>query len=171
MFEKMLSLVKGEVTKVVGGIGGIPQAKQGAVVDTAANSLMNNLKQYANPATLGSLLGMGGAKGGAGMASGLSTGMVNDLTSKAGLAPGVAQNVAGGVVPAVMSLFKKQVGDPAQPGFNLQSMVGALTGKGGSAGAEGSGGGLFGSAGGALGSGGGLGGVLSGLGNLFGQKG
>jgi hypothetical protein len=178
MFEKMLDMVKNEVTNVVGGLGGIPKSSQGMVVDTAANSLMSNLKQYANPSTLGSLLGIGGAKGGASLTSGLSAGLVGDLTSKAGLAPGVAQGVAGKIIPAVMSLFKKQVNDPAQPGFNLQSMIGAIAGGGAiggmggrssgtPAGSAGSGGGIFGSGGGL---GGGLGGILGGLGNLFGKK-
>ena len=94
MFEKMLGLIKNEVANIVGGMGAIPQAKQGAVVETATSSLMNGLKQYANPATLSSLLGIGGTKSGADMATGLTSGMVNDLTSKAGLTLGVAQNVA-----------------------------------------------------------------------------
>jgi len=159
MFEKMLGMVKDEVANAVGGMSTIPQAKQGAVVETTANSLMNGLKQYANPASLGALLEIGGvAKGAAGgsskMMSGLSSGVVGDLTSKLGLTPAVAQSIAASVIPAVMSLFKKHVDDPAQPEFNLQSIVGSLTGASDASG----------------GSGGGLGSVLSGLGSLFGKK-
>ena len=137
MFEKMLGLVRDEVATVVGDMGSIPQEKQGAVVDTATSSLMNGLKQYANPGALGSLLGIGGAakgvaegaaEGGANIPGGLSSGVVGDLTSKAGLTPSAAKSVAGNVVPAVMSLFRKHVNDPAQPGFNLGSMIGALKG-------------------------------------------
>jgi hypothetical protein len=149
MFEQMLGLVKDEVAKKVGGISGIPAGKQSAVVETTASSLMSGLGKFASPAALSSLLGGGG---GASAAGGLSSGVVSALTSKVGLNPSVAQNVAGTVIPAVMSIFKKHVDDPAKPGFNLQSMIGGLTG------------------GGSSGSGGGLGGILGKVGGLFGKK-
>jgi len=155
MFEQMLSLVKNEVTKKIGGIDGIPAGKQSQVVDTTASSLMSGLKQYASPEKLSSLLGIGGSGSGSGMANSLSSGVVSSLTSKVGLSPAVASTVATAVVPAVMSLFKKHVGDSSKPGFNLQSMAGALMGGSGS-----SSGGL----------GGGLGSALGALGGIFGKK-
>ncbi len=121
----MLGLVKDQVAKSIGGIEGIPAEKQNAVVETTASSLMSGLGKFANPAALGSLLGGGG--GGA-STSGLSSGVVSALTSKVGLSPTVAQKIATTVIPMVMSLLKKHVDDPAKPGFNLQSITGALGG-------------------------------------------
>jgi hypothetical protein len=57
-----------------------------------------------------------------------------------------------------MSLFKKHVNDPSQPGFNLGSITGALKG-GGATGASD-----------APGTGGGLAGIIGGLAGLFGKK-
>ncbi len=144
MFEQMLSLVKDEVAKKVGGIEGIPAGKQSAVVETTASSLMDGLKKFATPDKLASLVGGGG---GGSMTSGLSSGVVSSLTSKLGLSPAIAQTIASKVIPAVMSLLKKNVDDPAKPGFNLQSMMGAL---GGSAGGSSGGGGILGKAVGAV---------------------
>jgi hypothetical protein len=149
MFEQMLGLVKDEVAKKVSGIAGISAAKQSAVVDTTASSLMSGLKKFATPDKLTSLLAGGGGNS---MASSLSTGVVSSLTSKLGLSPVVSQTIAATVIPAVMSLFKKQMDDPSKPGFNLQSMMGALT------------------SGASSGSGGGLGGMLGRLSTIFAGK-
>jgi hypothetical protein len=150
MFDQMLDLVKGQVAKSVGGISGIPAGKESAVVETTANSLLSGLKKNATLDGLGSLLGGGGASGG--MASSLSKGVVQALTSKLKLNPALAGTIASTVIPAVMSLLKKRVDDKSEPGFNLESILGGLTG------------------GGTAKSGGGLGGLLGGLGGLFGKK-
>ena len=142
MFEQMLGLVKDEVAKKVGGIEGIPAGKKSAVVETTASSLMDGLKKFATPDALASLLGGGGGS----MTSGLASGVVSSLTSKLGLSPAIAQTIAGKVIPAVMSLLKKNVDDPAKPGFDLSSMLGALGG-----GSKASGGGILGALGGLFG--------------------
>jgi len=151
----MFGLVRDEVSRVVGGMGSIPQEKQGAVVDTAAGSLMNGLKKFATPAALGALLGGGsaaGGVGGSGAVGSLSSGMISDLVAKAGLSSSAAKGVAAGVVPAVVSLLGKHAG--STPGFDISSMIGAL----GGGGAKASGG---------LGN---LGGIAGALGGLFGKK-
>jgi hypothetical protein len=150
MLDQILGLVKGEVAKKVGGIAGIPAAKQSAVVDTTASSLVSGLQKFATPDKLTSLLA-GGA--GSSMASSLSTGVVSSLTSKLGLSSTMSQTIAATVIPAVMSLLKKNVDDPAKPGFNLQSVMSALGGASQSSD-----------------SGGILGNMLGGLGNLFARK-
>ncbi len=143
MLDKMLDLVKGEVAKKVGGIDGVPAGKKSAVVETTASSLMDGLKKFATPDKLASLIGGGG---GGSATSGLTKGVVSALTSKLGLSPAVAKTIATKVVPAVMSLLKKNVDDPSNPGFDLSSMLGALGG-----GSKGSGGGIMGALGGLFG--------------------
>lgn len=161
MFEQMLNLVKGQVAKTVGGMDGIPADKQAAVVSTTTSSLMDGLKNFATPDKLSSLLGGAGRAGGEQAAGGLASNIVSDLTSKVGLKPAMAQGIAGSVVPAVMSLFSKNVNDPSKPGFNLQSMIGALAGGAG---------GILGGGASAGSTGGVLGGLMGKLGGLFGGK-
>lgn len=148
MLDNMMDLVKGQVAKMVGGMDEIPADKRSAAVEATAGSLMDGLKKHATPDMLGSLLGMGksNASAGATATSGLESGVISALTSKVGLNPTVAQKIASTVIPAVMTLFSKKVADKNEPGFNLQSMLGGLTGDGKS-----SGGGLMGMLGGMFG--------------------
>ncbi len=149
MFEKIMSLVKDQVESSIGSIPGIPEEKKAQTVETTASALVDGLKQHAtggNLSGLTSLLGIGkSAPSSGGLAGGLESGVISALTSKVGISPAIAQSVVAAVIPAVMSLFKKKIDDPAEPGFNLQSLVGGLTGGGG-------------------------GGIMSVLGGLFGKK-
>ncbi len=150
MLDQIMDLVKGQVAKSVGGIAGIPAGKESAVVETTAGSLIDGLKKNVSLDGLGALLGGGG--GSNSMVSGLSSGVVKALTSKLNLSPAVADMIASKAIPAVMSVLKKKVDDKNEPGFNLESILGGLTGGGGKA------------------KSGGLGGLLGGLGGLLGKK-
>ncbi len=138
-----MDLVKGQVTKSVAGISGIPDDKKAATVDTTVHSLLDGLKKTATSGGISSLTSMFGA-GGKSSGSGLESGVVSALTSKVGLSPAIAQKIATSVVPLVMSLMKKRVADDNEPGFNLDSIVGGLTGKGSSGGIMNMIGGIFG---------------------------
>lgn len=135
MLEKIMSLVRGQVADSVDGISGIPEDKKEATVNTTAQSLVDGLKKYATPdkiSQLSSMLGGGSPSASSGEVAGtLQTSVVSALGKKVGLDPAVAQKIASTVIPAVMSLLKKKVGDDKDPGFNLQTLVGSLTGKGG----------------------------------------
>lgn len=138
MFDKIMNMVKDQVTSSIGSIPGIPADKKSQVVETTTTSLMDGLKQHAAGGGLGSLLGIGGGSA----SSGLESGVISALTQKAGLSPAIAQSVVAAAIPAVMSLLKKHAGDPSS-GLNLQSMVSGLTG--------GKGGGIMGALGGIFG--------------------
>ncbi len=132
MLDQIMNLVKGQVSDAIGGMKGIPEEKKEAAVQTTAHSLLDGLKQNATPSGLSSLLGLGGGGGSAaGMSSGLEGGVVSALTSKVGLSPAIAQKIAATVIPLVMSLFKKKVDDPKEPGFNLESLLGVALELGG----------------------------------------
>lgn len=139
MLEKIMDLVKGQVTKTVDGMAEVPEDKKQETVETTAHSLVDNLKQYATPENIAALTSMLGISKSAtapaasatpagDMAANLESGVVSALTSKVGLNGSVAQKIATTVIPAVMSLFKKKVDDDNEPEFNLGSLVGSLTG-------------------------------------------
>ncbi len=152
MFEKIMGMVKEQVMHSIDNVPGIPEEKKEQTIETTASSLVDGLKNHAAGGGLSgitSLLGIG--KSASTSASGASTGglesgVVSALTSKVGISPAVAKSVVAAVIPAVMSLFKKKIDDPDEPGFNLESLIGGLTG-------------------------GKSGGILSALGGLFGKKG
>lgn len=116
MLEKIMGLVKDQVTNSVAGISGIPEDKKAETIETTAHSLMDGLKKYATPGAVSSLLGMGGSSplgGGAGKS--MESGIVSALTSKVGLNPSVAQKIATTVIPMVTSLLKNKVNDDKEP--------------------------------------------------------
>lgn len=133
MLDKIMGLIKGQVENTVEGVSGIPEDKKEATVETTASSLLDGLKKYATPdkiSQLASMLGGGSSSASSGEVAGtLQTSVVSALSKKVGLNPSVAQKIASAVIPAVMSLLKKKVGDDKDPGFNLQTLVGGLTGK------------------------------------------
>lgn len=123
-----MSMVKGEVSKVVSGVSGIPADKQAATVETATSSLLGSLKGQLNARNLPGMLSAFGKGGTASAAKTNAIGgsVVAALTQKVGLKPEQAQKVASTVVPAVMSLFAKKVADNKEPGFNADSLLGGL---------------------------------------------
>lgn len=133
MFEQIMSLVKGQVMDKVDGISGIPEDKKDATVETTTHSLLDGLKKYATAGNISQLVSMfGGGSSSAetnSLTSSLESNVVTALAQKVGLSPVVAQTIASKVIPAVMSLLKKKVGDDNEPGFNLETLVGSLAGK------------------------------------------
>lgn len=133
MLDMIMDLVKGQVMDTVGGVAGIPENKKAETVETTTNSLMEGLAKYATPeniAAFTSMLGAGSKAGGqsANMASGLESGVVSSLTSKVGLSPQISKTIAAMAIPAVMALLGKKVNSKSEPGFNIGSLMGALTG-------------------------------------------
>ncbi len=150
-----MSLVKGEVSKAVANVPGIPAEKKAATVETATSSLLGSLKGQLNAKNLPGLLSaFGGGTGSASKTGAIGGSVVKALTDKVGLSPAVAQQIVSVAVPAVMALFSKKVADTGEPGFNVGSLLGALSGSGG----------------GKSSSAGGIGSLLGGLGSLFGKK-
>lgn len=131
MMDKIIEMVKDRVFKTVDGMDEIPEDKRSATVDTATDSLVDGLKQYASPknlSSLASLLGAGGHPGesqpaAGGVMSGLESKVAGALASKVGLNPSVAQKIAATAIPAVLSLFKKKAKDN-EPGFDISSLAG-----------------------------------------------
>lgn len=139
MLDKIIDLVKNQVTDTVNEIPGIPQEKKTETVKATANSLVDWLKSYVTPdniASFTSMLGFGKSGGSPSAAqnyaatNNLESNIVSALTSKVGLDSSVAKTIASSVIPAVMSLFKKKVDDDNEPGFNLESLIGSFSGKG-----------------------------------------
>ncbi len=148
-----MSLVKGEVSKVVSDVPGVPADKKAATVETATSSLLGSLKGQLNTKNLPDLLSAFSGGGGAASSKtgAIGSSVVTALTQKVGLSPAVAQQIVSKAVPLVMSLFAKKVADDNEPGFNIGSLLGGLASH----------------ADGGTASGGGIGKMLGGLGGLF----
>lgn len=119
----MIDEIKKLVGRYISQYNEIPEDKKDQVADTAANSLMEGLKQYADPGMLASLLG--GESGSAGSLKGVEDKIASALTSIAGLDNSLSSKIAASVVPAVMSLLSKKA--DGDSGFDIGSALKDLT--------------------------------------------
>lgn len=152
MLDNILNIVREKATDVISGSTAVPEEKKQQTVETTANALADGLKQNLNInnlSGLSSLLNGGSAPVNNPIVNNIKSTVVNELTQKVGLSQGIATTIATTVISAVMSSFSKKVNDPNEKGFNLESLVGALSGgnKTASAATADSGGGLLGSLG------------------------
>ncbi len=131
--DKIIELVKGQVSDTVTRDSDIPADKKEQAVDATTSSLIDGFKQYLTPdhlSSLASLLGTGGASAdgekAAQVSDGLQSNVISNLISKVGLSRGTSQKIASSVVPAVMALFTRKLKDGDDPDFNIGSLLGGM---------------------------------------------
>jgi len=138
MLDNVLELVKEQVLPAIVGNNQIPEEKKDAAVETTTSSILDGLKDQIVPDNLTEVMNLFGGNnpisnfGNTAMVQGVQSTVASALTSKVGLNSTLATTIAATVVPAVIGLFSKKVADKNEPGFNVQSLIEALTkGKGG----------------------------------------
>lgn len=141
MLDNLMSLVKGTVQSAITENKDIPQAKKKLAASTATEALTSSLK---NNLDLGSLTEIAGMFGSGSktpstsslmknpLISGIINNVVSSLISKVGLSKTVANSAASSIVPMVLSMISSKISDPKEKGFNLESVLGSLTGGSGS---------------------------------------
>lgn len=147
MLENIINLVKDQTLEVISNNNvQIPADKHGEVIDTTASAIMDGFMNNINAGDLSSLLGLfggGSSSGGSNpLMNGIQSTVVSALSEKVGLDRNVANSIATLVIPTVMGLLSQKNDDP-NDSFNLESMVGALTGGKGAGGLLGTLGKLF----------------------------
>ena len=146
MLEGIVNLVKDQVLPAITNNAEVPADKKEAAVETTTSTIVDGLKEYFTPDNLSaitSLFSGGGSAGSNSIVTSLQGSVVNALSEKVGLNKEVANSIASAVIPAIMNLFSNKANDPNDKGFDVESLIGAFSGK--------SGGGLFGMLGGLFG--------------------
>lgn len=135
MLDNILGLVKDQVLPVINGNADIPEDKKEAVVETTTSTIFDSLKDQLIPDNLTEVMNLfGGGNSGASsfgsnvMVQGIQSAVSSALTQKIGLNSGIANTIATTVVPLVMNLFSDKVNDSNEPGFNVQSLIEAISG-------------------------------------------
>jgi len=151
MLENILSLIKGPVMEAITSNQAVPENKKPQAIEATTSAFAEGLKQNATPDNLAKLAGLlngGSLSSSSSLVQNMEGVISGALTQKVGLSQGIAATIATAVVPMVMSALSGKIKDPNEKGFNLESVLGSLTG-------------------GKTGEGG-IGGVLGSLGHLFG---
>ena len=153
MLENLFNLIKEQAAEPVINNPVIPNEKNDAVIADATHSVADGLQGVLAGGGLQNILSMFGG-GNAGDASGLLNNPIvssiignftNKLVSNHGVDSNQASGIASNLIPSVISNLISKTNNPSDSSFNINSIIGSLTGGGGQAAAGTSGGFDFGS--------------------------
>lgn len=135
MMDKIMSLVKDQVSKTITEKVNVPADKQQAAVETTTSSIIDGLKEHINPSNIGEIMSMFGSGGGASsslassaIGKGVESSVISGLTSKVGLNPSLASAIASMVVPAVISMLTKKAAGKDDNSFDIGSLLQSFSG-------------------------------------------
>ena len=131
MFDELLNLVKANAGDAVINNPAIPNEQNDAVCETATSSIIDKLKGLVGGGGLESITSMftgGGNVADHPAVSNISSGVAGDLMQKFGLDSGTAGNIVQQLIPTVMGKLVNKTNDPNDSSFNLQGILGTLTG-------------------------------------------
>jgi hypothetical protein len=141
MLDKLLDLVKQFSGDAIVKNPEIPNERNDEAVADATHSIFSGLQNVVAGGGADSVLQLLGGKAGNLMKNPIvqmiAGSFVKKLLSKFNMSPAAANNVASGLIPNVLSNLVNQTNDPNNSNFDLQGILGSLTGGGGNAGAGG----------------------------------
>jgi len=131
MLEELLKLVKENAGDAIINNPAIPNKKNDAVCKAATNSIMDKLKGIAGTEgmeTVTNLFNSGGDVENHPVINNISSGVTGDLMKKFGLDSNVAGTLVKSLIPVVMGKLVNKTNDPKDSSFDLQDILGSLTG-------------------------------------------
>jgi uncharacterized protein YidB (DUF937 family) len=130
MLEIFLNLVKENASDAIVKNPAIPNEKNDDAISSAAGSIMNQLKNMSSGGGMDKILDMfkGGNVSNSPVVGSISSNVAGDLMSKFGINQEQAGGIVKTLIPAVMSSLVTKTNDPNDKSFNLQDIVGSLSG-------------------------------------------
>jgi uncharacterized protein YidB (DUF937 family) len=137
MLENLMKLVRENAGDAIINNPAIPNEHNEAAIETATHSIFNGLQGSVKSGGLNSVKDLfqnGGNVSANPVMNNLSSNVVGDLMAKFGLDRGAAGNIVNSLLPKVMGQLVHKTNDPNDNSFNLDGILGSLTGGGGKAG-------------------------------------
>lgn len=134
MFENLLKLVQEQAVNAIVNNPSVPNEKNEAAIGAASEGIMNHLRNLGENGGLDTLMGIfkNGDLHSNPEISNMAGTVAGKLMDKIGLEPAQANGIVQELVPKVMSQFVNKTNDPNDETFNLQDIIGSVTGnKGG----------------------------------------
>jgi hypothetical protein len=133
MLEELINLVKEHAGTAVISNPAIPDQHNETVVAEAGSSILNGLKNMVSGGQAQEVLNLFNHQGGDistnPAAQNISGDFIKNIMSKCGLDQATASNVAGNLIPNVLQQLVQKTSTPGgSGGFDLQGMLGQLTG-------------------------------------------
>lgn len=143
MLENLFNLIKEQGQEAVIENPVVPNEQNNAVLASATSSVAEGFQGVLAGGGLSDIMSMfGGTQNSAASSNGLSglinnpivgniiSSFTNKLTNQHGIAQDQASGIAGNLIPSVISKLITRTQDPNDSGFDMNSIIGSLTGGG-----------------------------------------
>jgi hypothetical protein len=134
MLEQLFNLIKNESETEITTNTAIPDEHNNHAVGLATDSIFGGLQGALANGGLKNVLGMF-AGGGSGssltnnpIVGGMVSNLVGGLMSKFGMNNGIASSIASSIIPKVLGKLINKTNDDGDSSFNINGIIGALTG-------------------------------------------
>jgi len=132
MLENLQSLVKEHAGEAIINNPAIPNDKNDEVIADAGSSIVSGLKSAVTNGNIDGVVNLfkngGNEAATSPITHNIQAGFVQNLIQKFGLDQGKASMIASSVIPMVMQKFVHKTNDANDKGFDLQDIIGNLTG-------------------------------------------
>ncbi len=136
MIEELFKLVQQESHTDIINNPAIPNEQNNQAVGLATESIFGGLQGALANGGLRDVLGMFGDKANVDpshpVVSGITDNFVGGLMKKLGLDSGAATGIAASLIPGILGKLVNKTNDPNDSSFNINNIIGALTGGGAS---------------------------------------
>ena len=132
MFDNLLQLVKEHAGEAIVNNPAIPNDKNEAAIGVASEGIMDQLKQMGASGGMDAIMGLmkGGNVSGSSAVADIAGNVAGKLMSNFGLDASQAEGIVKNLVPQVMDKFVSKTADPNDNSFDLQDVIGTLSGGG-----------------------------------------
>lgn len=135
MLENLIKLVKENAGEAIINNPDVPNEQNDSAIEATAGSIFDSLKnQLAGGGGLDSITNLfqgGSDAANSDVANNMTGDVVSGLVKKLGLSEGAASGIVSQLLPTVLNSLKNKTNDPNDSDFDLQGILGALTGGGG----------------------------------------
>lgn len=132
MLEQLFNLVKSGSENEIINNPMIPNEQNNHAVGLATDSIFSGLQGALANGGLKDVLGMFAGKSGINASNPVVGGIVNNLvgglTQKFGLDSQAAGSIASSLIPSILGKMVAKTNDPADPSFDMNGIIGSLTG-------------------------------------------
>lgn len=132
MLEELFNLVKGEAQDAIINNPAIPNDQNNHAVGMATESIFGGLQSALANGGLSSVLGMftggGNTSGSNPIVAGITNNLVGGLMKKFGIDSPMATSIAASLIPSVLGKLTHKTNDANDNSFNINGIIGALTG-------------------------------------------
>lgn len=131
MLDNLINLVKQHAGNSIINNNVIPDSQNGEAVETASHSILNGLQGAVANGNINEVMNLFSGKQDVmqnPVTRHIEGGFIQNLMAKFGLDHGQASGIATSLIPTVLEKLVHKTNDPNDNSFNLQSILGQLTG-------------------------------------------